>query len=118
MTMPRLHLVAALLLAALGCGNGAGQREAARYPTAERGPGAAPGGDRPAAETERQVQAQVQRTPRSIPPAPLLCDDPAFWGGELVIGGERVVLPSTCYSLDRAAAGAPERASGVAPERR
>ena len=102
----------ALTAAAAACG-GAAEPTAATPrsapPAADRGPGPAPQPHaRPAQE---RVARAVERVPESEAPAPLWCDDPAFLGGDLVIGGERVRLPSTCFPLERAMSEAerPER---------
>jgi hypothetical protein len=104
-------LAIAIGMSVAGCGGGQGPAAdapaPARTPAADRGPGPAP--QEHGQPADERIARAVEQVPESESPVPLRCDDPAFLGGDLVIGGERVRLPSTCYPIERAMRTTPER---------
>lgn len=78
-----------------GCGAGsAGPIEPTTPPRARTDTGLrATDRGRPAPQ---RVARSIEAVPRDESPARRLCADPSFHGGDLVIGGERVRLRSTC----------------------
>lgn len=59
--------------------------------------------------TPQRVARAIQSVPRDESPARRPCDDPSFQGGDLIIGGERAHLMSTCPSDSPLSPGLPER---------
>lgn len=57
----------------------------------------------------QRVARAIQSVPRDESPNRRLCEDPSFHGGDLVIGGERVRLMSTCPTASPLAPALPER---------
>ncbi len=57
----------------------------------------------------QRVARAIKSVPRKESPARRPCDDPAFQGGELIIGGERVRLLSTCPTSSPLSLSLPER---------
>ncbi|HEU5056774.1 MAG TPA: hypothetical protein VFU21_09610, partial [Kofleriaceae bacterium] len=78
-----------------GCGAGSVEPDdPARQRSARSDTGlSAPDRGRPAPQ---RVARAIQSVPRDETPDRRLCEDPSFQGGDLIIGGERVRLMSTC----------------------
>jgi hypothetical protein len=89
-----------------GCGAGSADPiEPKRPASTETGLTAADRG-RPAPQ---RVARAIGSVPRAESPARRLCDDPSVQGGDLIIGGERVRLRSTCPTDWPFSPGLPER---------
>ena len=97
-----------ILFILAGCGAGAMDADdpaSPRPPTRETGLSAADRG-RPAPQ---RLARAIQSVPRDDSPDRRPCADPSFQGGDLIIGGERVRLMSTCPTDSLLAPGLPER---------
>lgn len=57
----------------------------------------------------QRVARAIQSVPRDESPGRRPCEDPSFQGGDLIIGGERVRLMSTCPTSNPLAPRLPER---------
>jgi len=57
----------------------------------------------------QRLARAIQSVPRDESPARRPCDDPSFQGGELIIGGERVRLLSSCPASSPLSPSLPER---------
>ncbi|HEY8143747.1 MAG TPA: hypothetical protein VIG06_13780 [Kofleriaceae bacterium] len=57
----------------------------------------------------QRLARAIQSVPRDESPARRPCDDPSFQGGELIIGGERTHLMSTCPTNSPLSPSLPER---------
>lgn len=106
--MARARTLAVIAFTLAGCGAGEVEpREPAAPRVAREGSGLTRADrTRPAA---RRVARAVDAVPRAEAPVPLHCSDPSFQGGDLVIGGERVRMMSTCPTATPLGGGMPDR---------
>ncbi|HEU5058283.1 MAG TPA: hypothetical protein VFU21_17245 [Kofleriaceae bacterium] len=96
-----------MLLILAGCGAGSDLAEPASPASARRETGLT-ASDRGRPPPQRVARA-IQSVPRDASAERRPCEDPSFSGGDLIIGGERVRLMSTCPTDSPLAPGLPER---------
>jgi hypothetical protein len=91
-----------------GCGAAALEADDPAAPASARNDTGLTAADRGRATPQRVARA-IQSVPRAESPARRPCEDPSFQGGDLIIGGERVRILSTCPSDFPLSPGLPER---------
>jgi hypothetical protein len=97
-----------ILFILTGCGAGSVDSNARASHRSARSDTGLHAVDRGRPAPQRLARA-IRSVPRDESPNRRLCDDPSFHGGDLVIGGERVRLMSTCPTASPLAPALPER---------